>query len=79
MERGLADEYREHIRIALDHLASALPDERDDAYERVVAALALAGSVRGFDEVKEANVDSWRADAADALGRLARQATPQTV
>jgi indolepyruvate ferredoxin oxidoreductase len=70
MERALADEYRQHIQRALDHLAWAAPDERDAAYERAVALLSLAGQVRGFDEIKEGNVDAWRAAAEEAFAEL---------
>jgi hypothetical protein len=76
MERGLADEYRGHIRRALEHLASADTDGRDAAYERAVRVLALAGQVRGFDEIKEANVDAWRSAVAEAFAELdSRSAT----
>jgi indolepyruvate ferredoxin oxidoreductase len=75
MERGLADEYRQHIERALDHLASAAPDERDGAYERAVAVLALAGQVRGFDEIKEANVDVWRTASEQAFAELTARST----
>jgi len=74
MERGLADEYRSQLTTALTHLESTGAGDCDAAYERVVTLLGLAGRVRGFDEVKERNVDTWRTESAAALERL-EQAT----
>ena len=79
MERMLADEYREHIRRALDRLAATEPDAREAMYDRVVAVLALAGQVRGFDEIKEANVEVWRTAAEAAFRDLERQPASQTL
>jgi indolepyruvate ferredoxin oxidoreductase len=70
LERGLADEYRAHIEAALQHLAAAPTEHHHEAYERAVALLALADQVRGFDHIKERNVEAWRAAAATALDAL---------
>ncbi len=75
MERALADEYRTQVATALACLAGAATDDYPATYDRVVAALALAGQVRGFDEVKERNVAAWRTASAAAFADLARPLT----
>lgn len=75
MERALADEYRTQVATALACLAGAATDDYPATYDRVVAALALAGQVRGFDDVKERNVAAWRTASAAAFADLARPLT----
>ena len=70
MERGLAGEYRDQLRTALAHLDAAPSSSAPQIYDEVVAALSLAGQVRGFDHIKEANVARWRAESRAALERL---------
>jgi len=65
LERGLADEYLGQVRQALQVLATDA-----DRYDEVVALLALADGVRGFDHVKERNVADWRAASTSELSRL---------
>ena len=65
LERGLADEYLGQVRQALQVLATDA-----DRYDDVVALLALADGVRGFDHVKERNVADWRAASTSELSRL---------
>ena len=59
MERELIDEYIALVRT----VASGLTAER---HERAVELLDLADMVRGFDEVKLANVERYRAEVATA-------------
>ena len=60
IERALIDEYPALVDKVLGHL------QRDNLDE-AVQLLALADQIRGFDEVKLANVARYRADVADAL------------
>jgi indolepyruvate ferredoxin oxidoreductase len=68
IERGLADEYRRHIEVALIELSnSALSTESGShRYKQVVNFLALADQVRGFDHIKERNIEAWRIAADHA-------------
>ncbi len=70
LERGLADEYRGIVRAALGQVTP-------ESYDDVVAIAGLADRVRGFDHVKERNIDAWRTASADALRAL--NTSPQPV
>ncbi|WP_420624669.1 indolepyruvate ferredoxin oxidoreductase family protein [Candidatus Poriferisodalis sp.] len=61
MERELIDEYRGMISRALDTLASG----DDAAYARAVEIAELPDMIRGYEDIKEANVESFRARAAE--------------
>ncbi len=61
MERELIDEYRGMISRALDTLASG----DDAAYSRAVEIAELPDMIRGYEDIKEANVESFRARAAE--------------
>jgi indolepyruvate ferredoxin oxidoreductase len=62
-ERALVGEYQALVRSALDALTP-------DTVERVVEIAALADEVRGYEEVKVAAVERFRARAAEALAAL---------
>ena len=59
MERELIDEYRGMISRALDTLASG----GDAAYARAVEIAELPDMIRGYEDIKEANVERFRARA----------------
>ncbi len=61
MERGLVDEYQEII----DH---ALADLRPETYDRAVQLAELPDMIRGYETVKEANVERFRQLAKEILG-----------
>ena len=61
MERELIDEYRGMISRALDTLASG----DDAAYSRAVEIAELPDMIRGYEDIKENNVESFRARAAE--------------
>ncbi len=61
MERELIDEYRAMIERALDTLTAG--DEA--AYARAVEIARLADIIRGYEEIKEANVERFRTRAAE--------------
>ena len=61
MERGLVDEYQEII----DH---ALADLRPETYDRAVQLAELPDMIRGYETVKEANVERFRQVAKEILG-----------
>ena len=61
MERELIDEYRAMIERALDTLSAG--DEA--AYARAVEIASLPDMIRGYEDIKEANVEQFRARAAD--------------
>ena len=61
MERELIDEYRGMISRALDTLSSG----DDAAYSRAVEIAELPDMIRGYEDIKENNVESFRARAAE--------------
>jgi indolepyruvate ferredoxin oxidoreductase len=65
-ERALIDEYRGHVRAALD----ALRPENEDT---VLELLALPEVVRGYEHLKLAGVDRFRARAAELRAELTRE------
>ena len=71
LERGLADEYLEQVRQGLQILG-----EQPHRYDEVVAYLALADGVRGFDHVKERNVAEWRTASAATVSGFRRATVP---
>ncbi len=68
-ERQLVDEYR---RI----MADALPHLRPEHGRPVARIAALPDGVRGYESVKAAGVERFRADAATALGVLRAEPSP---
>lgn len=60
MERALAGEYREMVESCLGSLSGA-------GYDRAVEVAELPDLVRGYEAIKEANVERWRARAAELL------------
>ena len=64
LERELIDEHRTLVRSALRWLT---PDTQDD----VAAVAAVADLIRGYEQIKLANVDRYRVAAAEALAALA--------
>jgi indolepyruvate ferredoxin oxidoreductase len=71
LERGLAAEYLAQVHEALEVLR-----DQPHRYHDVVALLALADGVRGFDHVKERNVAEWRAASAATASGLRRATVP---
>ena len=61
MERELIDEYRGMVERALDTLAAG----DDAAYERAVQIAELPDVIRGYEDIKERNVEQFRARAAE--------------
>ena len=61
MERGLIDEYQQMIDQAISVLSR-------DSYDRAVAIAELPDMIRGYEEIKEANVEKFREAAKDLLG-----------
>ena len=61
MERELIDEYRGMIERALDTLGAG----DDAAYARAVEIARLPDMIRGYEEIKENNVELFRARAAE--------------
>ena len=61
MERGLIDEYQQMIDQAISALSR-------DSYDRAVAIAELPDMIRGYEEIKEANVEKFREAAKDLLG-----------
>ena len=61
MERELIDEYRGMISRTLDTLARG----DDAAYARAVEIAELPDMIRGYEDIKEANVERFRARAAE--------------
>jgi len=61
MERELIDEYRGMISRALDTLTSG----DSAAYARAVEIAELPDMIRGYEDIKEANVEQFRARAAE--------------
>jgi indolepyruvate ferredoxin oxidoreductase len=64
LERALVDEHRALVRSALRWLT---PGTRDD----VAALAALPDLIRGYEEIKLANVERYRAAAAASMAALA--------
>ena len=60
MERGLIDEYQEMID-------QALADLRPETYDRAVQLAELPDMIRGYEGVKEANVERFRQAANEIL------------
>ncbi|MBN6039064.1 indolepyruvate ferredoxin oxidoreductase family protein [Amycolatopsis sp. 195334CR] len=63
VERRLVAEYQEFLRIALERLTA-------DNLDRVVAIAELAEEVKGYEEIKLASIERFRAKAAEALAGL---------
>ena len=61
MERGLIDEYQQMIDQAISVLSR-------DSNDRAVAIAELPDMIRGYEEIKEANVEKFREAAKDLLG-----------
>ncbi|WP_428119088.1 indolepyruvate ferredoxin oxidoreductase family protein [Candidatus Poriferisodalis sp.] len=61
MERELIDEYRGMISRTLDTLARG----DDAAYARAVEIAELPDMIRGYEDIKESNVERFRARAAE--------------
>jgi indolepyruvate ferredoxin oxidoreductase len=64
LERALIDEHRSLVTTALAHLTPATADA-------VAAVAALPDMIRGYEQIKLANVERYRAAAAEALAALA--------
>jgi indolepyruvate ferredoxin oxidoreductase len=64
LERALIDEHRALVRRALDRLTPETQDE-------IAALAALPERIRGYEEIKLAGVDAYRAAAAEAMAALA--------
>ncbi len=64
LERALIDEHRSLVRSALAHLTPGTADA-------VAAVAALPDMIRGYEEIKLANVERYRAAAAEAMAALA--------
>jgi indolepyruvate ferredoxin oxidoreductase len=60
MERGLINEYQEMID-------QALTDLRPETYDRAVQLAELPDMIRGYEGVKEANVERFRQAANEIL------------
>ena len=60
MERGLINEYQEMID-------QALTDLRPETYDRAVQLAELPDMIRGYEGVKEANVEKFRQAANEIL------------
>jgi indolepyruvate ferredoxin oxidoreductase len=67
LERALIDEHRSLVRSALVHLTPATA-------EAVAALAALPDMIRGYEQIKLANVERYRAAAAEAMTALAQPA-----
>ncbi|ANY08504.1 indolepyruvate ferredoxin oxidoreductase family protein [Pseudonocardia sp. HH130630-07] len=71
-ERALVGEYQGIVRAALEHLA---PDTADG----VVAVAETASLVRGYEDIKLANVERFRGEAAARLADLTRVPGPVAI
>ena len=60
MERDLINEYQEMID-------QALTDLRPETYDRAVQLAELPDMIRGYEEIKEANVEKFRQAANEIL------------
>ncbi len=65
-ERTLIDEYRSMIENALKQLEAA-------TYERVIELASLPDVIRGYEEIKRANIAHYRAKVQEYLNELAKQ------
>ncbi len=70
LERALPGEYQQFIDTALDHL-------RPDTVDQLVAIAELPDMVRGYEDIKLANVERYREQAAERLRRV-QEVAPQT-
>jgi len=61
MERALVEEYQEMI-------GQVLADLRTETYEKALAVAELPDIIRGYEGVKEANVEKFRQAARELLG-----------
>ena len=61
MERALTDEY-------LDMIETLIVDLRPETYDKAVAVAELPDIIRGYEGVKEANVEKFRQAAQELLG-----------
>jgi indolepyruvate ferredoxin oxidoreductase len=61
MERALIEEYRMTIEGLLGSLSAA-------GYDRAVEIAELPDMIRGYEDIKEANVELYRAKLAELLG-----------
>jgi len=71
VERALVGEYRELVDGALEHLTPATA-------EQVAAVAALPDLVRGYEDVKLAGVERFRAEAASLTAALEQAGAPGT-
>ena len=67
MERALVDEYRATIETVL----AALAEPSDAAYELGVEIAGAVEMIRGYETVKERNVERYRARVGELLTELA--------
>ncbi|AXB48226.1 indolepyruvate ferredoxin oxidoreductase [Amycolatopsis albispora] len=63
VERRLVAEYQAFVRAALERLTA-------ENLDRVVAIVELAEEVKGYEKIKLATIERFRAKAAEALGAL---------
>ena len=68
-ERRLVDEYRQLVADALDHL-------RPETADQVARIAALPDVIRGYESVKAAGIERFRADAVVALDALRAEPKP---
>jgi indolepyruvate ferredoxin oxidoreductase len=68
MERALVDEYRATIETVLAKLA-VRPD--DGVYDLAVEIAGAVEMIRGYETVKERNVERYRARVGELLTELA--------
>lgn len=65
LERRLIDDYRKLILRLIDELGRS-----PEKFERIVAIADLADQIRGYDSVKQGNVENYRRSLDDALADL---------
>ena len=72
MERALVDEYRTTIETVLAALADGPDGERSDSpYDLAVEIAGCVDMIRGYETVKERNVERYRARVGELLTELA--------
>jgi indolepyruvate ferredoxin oxidoreductase len=72
MERALVDEYRSTIETVLAALAEQpVGEQSDTAYDLAVEIASAAETIRGYETVKERNVERYRARVGELLTELA--------